>query len=64
MKKILVPLTGRPLDRRAVAAAFLAAERFGARVEGLSVMPQVEIRTSIESAAIPKALVEQLMRIG
>lgn len=64
MKKVLVPLTGRPLDRRAVAAAFLVAERFGARLEGLSVMPQVEIRTSIESAAIPKALVDQLMRIG
>ncbi|MBP2297767.1 universal stress protein [Azospirillum picis] len=64
MKKILVPLTGRPLDRRAVAAAFLVAERFGAQVEGLSVMPQVEIRTSIESTAIPKALVDQLIRIG
>lgn len=64
MKKVLVPLTGRPLDRRAVAAAFLIAERFGAHVEGLSVMPHVEIRTSIESAAIPKALVEQLIRIG
>lgn len=64
MKKVLVPLTGRPLDRRAVAAAFLIAERFGAHVEGLSVMPQVEIRTSIESAAIPKALVDQLIRIG
>lgn len=64
MKKILVPLTGRPLDRRAVAAAFLVAERFGAHVEGLSVMPQVEIRSSVESAAIPKALAEQLIRIG
>ena len=64
MKKILVPLTGRPLDRRAIATAFLAADRFRAHVEGLSVMPQVEIRTSIESAAIPKALVEQLIRIG
>ncbi|CAO3408884.1 universal stress protein [Azospirillum largimobile] len=64
MKKVLVPLTGRPLDRRAVASAFLVADRFGAHVEGLSVMPQVEIRTSIESAAIPKALVEQLIRIG
>lgn len=64
MKKVLVPLTGRPLDRRAVASAFLIAERFGAHVEGLSVMPHVEIRTSIESAAIPKALVEQLIRIG
>lgn len=64
MKKVLVPLTGRPLDRRAVTAAFLVAARFGAHVEGLSVMPQVEIRTSIESAAIPAALVEQLTRIG
>ena len=64
MKKVLVPLTGRPLDRRAVAAAFLIAERFGAHMEGLSVMPHVEIRTSIESAAIPKALVDQLIRIG
>ena len=64
MKKILVPLTGRPLDSRAVASAFLIAERFGAHVEGLSVMPHVEIRTSIESAAIPRGLVEQLMRIG
>ncbi|MCG5239488.1 universal stress protein [Azospirillum doebereinerae] len=64
MKKILVPLTGRPLDRRAVAAAFLVAERFAAHVEGLSVMPQVEIRSSVESAAIPKALAEQLIRIG
>ena len=64
MRKILVPLTGRPLDRRAVATAFLVAGRFGGCVEGLSVMPQVEVRTSIESAAIPKALVEQLLRIG
>ncbi|AWK85386.1 universal stress protein [Azospirillum thermophilum] len=64
MKKVLVPLTGRPLDRRAVAAAFLVAGRFGAHVAGLSVMPQVEIRTSIESAAIPRALVDQLIRIG
>lgn len=64
MKKVLVPLTGRPLDRRAVATAFLVAERFGAHVAGLSVMPQVEIRTSIESAAIPRALVDQLIRIG
>jgi len=64
MKKVLVPLTGRPLDRRAVAAAFLVAGRFGAQVEGLSVMPQVEIRTSVEGAAIPRALVEQLIRIG
>lgn len=64
MKKVLVPLTGRPLDQRAVTSAFLIAGRFGAHVEGLSVMPQVEIRTSIESTAIPKALVEQLVRIG
>ncbi|MBP2314920.1 universal stress protein [Azospirillum soli] len=64
MKKVLVPLTGRPLDRRAVTSAFLVAQRFGAQVEGLSVMPQVEIRTSIESAAIPAALMEQLVRIG
>ncbi len=47
MKKLVVPLTGRPLDRRAVAAAFLVAERFGAHVEGLCVMPHVEIRQSI-----------------
>jgi len=64
MKKVLVPLTGRPLDRRAVTTAFLVAQRFSAQVEGLSVMPQVEIRTSIESAAIPAALMEQLVRIG
>ncbi|UKJ77908.1 universal stress protein [Azospirillum brasilense] len=64
IKKVLVPLTGRPLDRRAIATAFLLATRFRAHVEGLSVMPQVEIRTSVESAAIPKALVEQLIRIG
>lgn len=64
MKKVLVPLTGRPLDRRAVTSAFLVAQRFGAQVEGLSVMPQVEIRTSIESAAIPAALMDQLIRIG
>ncbi|NUB15315.1 universal stress protein, partial [Azospirillum brasilense] len=64
IKKVLVPLTGRPLDRRAIATAFLLADRFRAHVEGLSVMPQVEIRTSVESAAIPKALVEQLIRIG
>lgn len=64
MKKILVPLTGRPLDARAVPAAFTVARHFGGAVHGLSVSPQVEVRTSIESAAIPAALVEQLIRIG
>ncbi len=64
MKKILLPLTGRPLDRRAVAAAFLVAGRFGSHLHGLCVMPQVEVRTSVESAALPKALIEQLIRIG
>jgi nucleotide-binding universal stress UspA family protein len=64
MKKLLVPLTGRPLDRRALTTAFLAARRFSAHVAGLAVAPHVEIRNSIESAAIPAALVEQLLRIG
>lgn len=64
MKKILVPLTGRPLDARAVPAAFAVARHFGGSVQGLGVAPQVEVRSSIESAAIPAALMEQLVRIG
>ncbi|HYG91137.1 MAG TPA: universal stress protein [Azospirillum sp.] len=64
MNKVLLPLTGRPLDRRAVAAAFLVAERFGGHVDGLCVMPHVEVRSTVESAALPAALVNQLIKIG
>ncbi|MCW2247678.1 nucleotide-binding universal stress UspA family protein [Azospirillum fermentarium] len=64
MKTILVPLTGQPHDNRAATAAFLAAARFGAHVEGLCVIPPVEIRTSVEHAAIPAALADELVRIG
>lgn len=64
LKKVLVPLTGRPLDGRAVAAAFLTARRFGARVAGFGVTPHAEVRASSESGAIPAALVEQLIRIA
>ena len=64
MKTILVPLTGQPHDQRAATTAFLAATRFGAHVEGLCVIPPVEIRTSVEHAAIPAALADELVRIG
>lgn len=64
MKKILVPLLGRHADRRAVATAFRAAERFGASVHGLSVTPPVEIRAGVEESSLPSGLVDALRRAG
>src|SRR3712207_5926121 len=64
IKKILVPLTGRAPDRRALTAAFRVADPFRSHIDGLCVMPPVEIHTPVEGSALPSALAEQLIAIG
>ncbi|WP_207483458.1 universal stress protein [Arenibaculum pallidiluteum] len=62
MKKILVPLLGRQSDRRAVAAGFAAARRFGAHVQGLAVANPAGMHADIEGG-MPASLVETLRRV-
>jgi nucleotide-binding universal stress UspA family protein len=64
MKRVLVPLTGRPPDRRALTAAFLVAERFRGHIDGLCVMPHAEFHTPVESTALPAALTRRLTKIA
>jgi nucleotide-binding universal stress UspA family protein len=63
-RKVLVPLTGRLPDRRALSAAFLVADRFRGHIDGICVMPHAEFHSPIESTAIPASLSRRLVDIA
>jgi nucleotide-binding universal stress UspA family protein len=64
MKRVLVPLTGRPPDRRALATAFQVADHCHGLVDALSITPHAAVHTPAESTSIPSALLTQLNRIA
>src|SRR3954471_14960198 len=64
IKKILVPVVGSPSDRRALATAFLIADKCRGLVDGLCITPHAEVHTPAESTSIPSALLTQLRRIA
>jgi nucleotide-binding universal stress UspA family protein len=64
IKKILVPVVGRPSDRRALATAFLVADHCHGLVDGLCITPHAEVHTPAESTSIPSALLTQLRRVA
>jgi nucleotide-binding universal stress UspA family protein len=64
IKKILVPVVGSPSDRRALATAFLIADRCRGLVDGLCITPHAAVHTPAESTSIPSALLTQLRRIA
>jgi nucleotide-binding universal stress UspA family protein len=63
IKKILVPVVGRPSDRRALATAFQVAAHCHGLVDGLCITPHAAVHTPAESTSIPSALLTQLRRI-
>jgi len=64
MTRVLVPLTGRLPDRRALATAFLIAGRCRGHVDGLCITPHAEVHTPAESTSVPSALLMQLRRVA
>ena len=63
-RKVLVPLTGRLPDRRALSAAFLVADRFRGHIDGICVMPNAEFHSPVKSTAIPASLSRRLVGIA
>jgi len=64
IRKILVPVVGRPYDRRALSIAFQVAGHCRGLVDALCVTPHATIHTPAESTSIPSALLNQLRTIA
>jgi nucleotide-binding universal stress UspA family protein len=64
IRKVLVPVVGKPSDRRALATAFQIADHCRGLVDALCITPHAAIHTPAESTSIPSALLAQLRRIS
>jgi nucleotide-binding universal stress UspA family protein len=63
IRKILVPVVGRPHDQRALSTAFQVAGHCRGLVDALCITPHAAVHTPAESTSIPSALLNQLRTI-